>query len=426
MKKTMIALSLLGLSSTVYASKARLLALGQDKDDNYFVQDSRSIFHNAAYVNEYGDTLTMEWGKAGLSSTAAAAQTLPVQLEANSSPHAIGGMLKKSGDWTYGVYLGNESNTSHLLRASAESTANNLLKSDNIFDLFVGKDMGSMKLGWNFLYSDAEDNTTASAVKEQKSMATRLGMIMGDIEAYANVSLKGESSNTSGNQKFDGSLGVHLGGAYNMGDHRFVGSYKSLKWDITNAKHTSAIEAKYNQILVGYGNTKKVSDSATVYTQVFVKQTDIEAAFTTTNTPAEMKHMIVPLVVGFEAKANDWLTWRGSVTQYLHGNVEEKGIDDITTGVDNFTDEFVNAVQAEFGVTGNSGTTQLKKSLPNSTVVAGGASLTFGKLIVDGMIGTTSSSTALTQDRNAGSGNGGEGLLSLDTLMTRVGVTYSF
>ena len=46
----------MGLTSTAaLASKARILALGEEVEDHYFIEDSRSIFTNASYVNNYAN-----------------------------------------------------------------------------------------------------------------------------------------------------------------------------------------------------------------------------------------------------------------------------------------------------------------------------------------------------------------------------------
>ena len=80
-----------------------------------------------------------------------------------SQPKPQGGFFRKTGDWAYGVYLGNESNTSSLLRLTAESTATELLKSDNTVDLFIGRDQGNLKWGWNLLHSSNKQENSGDS-----------------------------------------------------------------------------------------------------------------------------------------------------------------------------------------------------------------------------------------------------------------------
>lgn len=417
----MIALSLLGLTSTAYASKARLLALGQDKDDNYFINDSRSIFYNSAYANEYADTITMEWGASG---TGFSAGLSGGGLDTDAAPKAVGGVLKKSGSLVYGLYLGNESDTGALLHGAASdtdyATTSQLADTDNVVDVFVAGDSGSIKWGWNFLYSKSETDKGAGNAdnSENDAMATRLGMIMGDIEAFANISLGNEAKrdNTTNKAKFEGSLGFHLGGAYNMGDNKFIASYKQLDWDQTFGATPVKTEGGFTKYTVGWGHTHNVSDTTKVYTQLYYESTSIEVKYATN--PAEMTHTVLPLLVGFEAKATDWLSLRGSVkSNFLIGNVKEKGIGS------HFSAAYRGVLQAKFGTDNTTGTAENKKTLQNSVDVAGGATLHFGKLNVDGMIGATSSARNANATNTVGTEHG---VLTLDNLMTRVGISYAF
>jgi hypothetical protein len=88
----------------------------------------------------------------------------------------------------------------------------------------------------------------------------------------------------------------------------------------------------------------------------------------------------MPVTLGMEVDAASWLAFRGSVSQNVLINSEKK------------TD---------------TGTSQ-ENSL-NSTSVNGGATLNFGALKVDGMVGATNNAE-----------------LHTDTLMTKVAATYSF
>lgn len=418
MKKTMIALALVGMTSSAYASKARVEALGQDSADNYFINDSRSIWYNVSHIHDYKDMVIIEWGGAGAQVT---------DLDVEATPKAQGGFFKSVGNGVFGVHLGEESNTGMLLRHTAETAdagAGNigLLKPDNVVDVFYGMDMGSMRWAANVLYSKSKTENSATPInnKEQTAMAVRLGVGADMWEAHANVSLKGETKTSAATPEvFDGGLGLHLGGAYKLGAGKVIANYKTFKWDIKNATHTTAVEAKYNQMWLGYGHEKEVA-GGTLFTQVYYRNTKIEAPFAAAaGGAAELTHTIVPVVAGFEAKATDWLTWRGSVSANLMGNVENKGIN-----ASNFNDQVDDVLAGSFDTTANVSTETIKKSISNAVNVAAGASLTFGKLTVDGMVGTTNGSR--TGGFASAAGTDSTGILSLDNLMTRVGMNYAF
>lgn len=415
MKKTIIALALAGMATSAYASKARVEALGQDADDNYFINDSRSIWYNVSHIHDYKDMVMVEWGNS------AGETTNSTGLDGEANPKAQGGFFKSAGNGVYGIYLGEESNTGYLLRHTAETagaTAISLLKPDNVVDVFYGMDMGGMRWAANVLYSKSEvkDGATPTNNKEQTAMAARLGASSDMWEAHVNVSIKGESKTSAATPEvFDGKLGYHVGGSYKLGAGKVIANYKGFKWDIKNATHTTAVEAKYTQMWLGYGHEHEAG-GGTIFTQVYYRNTKVEAPFTTQ--AAELKHAIIPLVVGFEAKANDWLTWRGSVSTNLHGKVENKGI--TTT---NFQSVVANALAGAFDATVNAGTETRKDTIKDSVSVSAGASLNFGKLSVDGLVGSTGSNRGTGAPGASGSK---AGVLALDNLLTRVGVNYAF
>jgi hypothetical protein len=246
-------------------------------------------------------------------------------------------------------------------------------------------------------------------------MAVRLGASTDMWEAHANLSLKGETKTSAATpEEFDGSLGLHLGGSYKLGGGKVIANYKSLKWDIKNATHTTAVEAKYSQMWLGYGHEQEVA-GGTLYSQVYYRSTKVEAPFTTAAGAAELKHTLIPLVVGYEAKANDWLTLRGSVSANLQGKVENKGIN-----AANFNATVAAVLAGAFDATQNTALETRKETIDGAVAVSAGATLNFGKLSVDGLIGTTGS--------NRGTGDVGNtnGVLSMDNLLTRVGMSYAF
>ena len=147
------------VTSSAYASQARLLALGMSETDNdgmYYIQDSRNIFLNPAYVVNNANLVIFEWGSAGqyaMADSTSTTKTSATTINNNTSaPKAQGGFFQKYGEYTYGLYLGNESNTSSLIRAASSSaisamngyagattdvSSKMLQSADNQIDLFL-------------------------------------------------------------------------------------------------------------------------------------------------------------------------------------------------------------------------------------------------------------------------------------------------
>lgn len=430
----MIGSALAMLSTSAYATQARLLALGMNETDNegmYYIQDQRNIFLNAAYVNVFSDYAVMEWGTTGTAVGSAAAT-----INSTTSPKAQGGVFKKFGDMVYGAYFGNESNTSSLLRiagtsAFAAAGGKMLPTADNQLDLFVGGG-SDLKWGANVTYSADEDETRTS---EQSAYAVRLGAIGSGWDAHANISLNSEaeaneSVTISGpvtqtvSQKFEGKLGVHVGGSVEAMDGRFFGYVKHYGWEQTDSAAYSAplatliggqngkVDGDFTSFMVGYGRDWTVNGADKIFASLTAKKTNINLEFTQ---KGEIRHLIVPVTFGYEAKATDWLTLRGSVVQNLWGQKDNKRVSGaLGSGATNLNAAARTVIS---GIYGNNG----KSRIASSTIVNAGASLTFGQFSVDGLIGTTDASRAGT----LGSGTN-DGILAFDNLETSVGMTYKF
>lgn len=427
MKKSLMLATLLCVcSNSAYATKARLLALGMDETDNegsYYIDDNRNIFLNAANINNYADSVILEWGDRGFDSGAGIPATTGNTTDQSWSPQAEGGFLKSAGNYTYGLYFGAESNTSALLRSVASAYAapgsSTLLDStDNQLDIFFGTTLSGMKVGADFVYASNKNEGTTK--QEDSAMAIKLGAIGSNWDGFANISLKSNSKavyNTGAGytHEFDGQFGLHIGGGYEFGNSKVYGNYKTFKWDQKDsnalnggatADRKATIEGKYSSLAVGYAHTTEVSSSARVYTSIAYRMRQIEADFggtvgTATATKTEAKNTRVPVVVGYEADATSWLTLRGSIRQNITGSKDNKNYDNLNA---------VASAQAAtvFGAEG-------KGTMANSTNVNAGATLNFGKLKIDGVIGA---GTAYTSPES--------GVLELDNLLTRVGMTYNF
>jgi len=404
MKKIiMIGSSLLLLSSSVFATQSRLLALGMKETDNdgmYYIADARNMFLNAAYINLYSDQLVTEYGAAGKALGGKGT------LDTAPQPKAQGGVFKKYGPLNYGVYLGNESNTSSLLRLAASTDATKILQTaDNQLDLFVGGE-AAVKWGVDVVYSNGKDETAGS---KDNALATRFGVIGSNWDAHANISLASKSSRTDVDQEFKGKLGLLTGGSYNVvAGGKVFGYYKSFSWDQKRATG-AMVGGDFSSYYAGYGQEVAVNGNDKVFVAVSLKKTDLNLNLPT---KLEVRHLIIPVTLSYEARANEWLTLRGSVIQNIYGKKDNKGL---AIGNADINNTAIGVVSGTYGANG-------KATISNSNEVNAGATLTFGKLAIDGLIGTTSS--AGFDESTAG--NGKKGVLSWSNLVTKAALTYKF
>ena len=375
-KQILIATGLAVLSTSAFATKARLEALGQNDDrGSMYVEDSRNIFRNAARINTHKNFITTEWGTDNHS------EDYDQDPTSAKTTNAEGGFFREMGSFAYGVYLGSDIDSQNDQRINV-GTGTNFQAQDNDLDLFFGGDMG---VQWGARLHYANGNTEPAAPgfkKEHSNIGLGLGMVMGDIEAYGNFIISDESKgDAAAGDKFE-AKGLNLGASY-----KIAGNTIFVDYDADGFDHSVAAgkrEVSNTSIALGVGRIHEVSSTARLnmdVTFVSYKEEDKTAAGT-----AENKNTMLPVTIGFEADATSWLTLRGSVAQnVLINSYENKTAAGVTT---KGTDE-------------------------NTTRVNAGATLNFGKLTVDGAIGATSAGAKA-------------GVLKTDDLLTRVGVTYNF
>lgn len=362
MKKTLVIAGLAVLSTSAFASKARMEALGQDsKRGSEYISDSRDVFRNAASLNDMKNYLVTEWG------TAAHA------ADASSTPRAEGGFFREMGSFAYGLYLGNNEARDYTNRTNA---AGKFLTQDNALDLFLAGDMG-VKWGAKVHYANSKDESTDTWAKKNSAFGLSLGVEQGDLEGHINSDLSDKSEGgAAAADVWKLKPSFNVGASYKWSNVTFFADYDTYKYEITG---TGAGTTKGNTITVGAGRVHEINPTARLFT-------DAKLVLDTVETTGKTKTNTLPVTLGMEADATSWLVARGSVSQ--------------------------NVI---LGETKNAAGKKTTKA--NSTSVNAGATLNFGKLKVDGTVGTTSSQGAVDSKT---------GVLSTNNLLTRVGVSYWF
>jgi hypothetical protein len=368
-KQLTVALGLAVLATPAFATKARLQALGEDSYGSAYISDNRNVWLNAAQIHNHKDLVTYELGGNAAADSAATSR-------------GEGGLYRTTGNHVYGVHFGGASTTSNNLRTGA-----GLVGADekNNIDLFFGGDAG-VKWGAAVGYAKTSDESsplTSEAVK------ARLGAIMGDTQAYANVDVANMAKDTAG-VKYEGKMGYQLGAI-----QAWQGNTVFVDWSNYSGQQVGATkkDLSTDTLTLGLGRVHKLNDKTNMFARASYSMSKAENE-TKTNTASctglnckDYESTQVPVVVGVETEASSWLTLRASIAQVVWGTEDSKN--------------------AERTI--------------NQTTVNAGASLKFGELTVDGVVGN--STTAGVAGENTGSGNG---TLRTDTLMSRVSMTYRF
>lgn len=399
-KQLVLGMGLAVLATPAFASKARLQALGESTYGSYYINDNRNIFLNAAQVNNHKDLVTFEWGATNNNAAAQDAQ------DNNVAPKAEGGVFFGNGNMVYGVQLGSESNSSTAFRNWAGIT-NSYASENNVLDFFVGGDAG-IKWGANLTYSKSAENedaaTSVGGDAKQEAMRTRLGVEAGNWQAFANINIANKAEQANGGQEFKGKTGFQIGGSYDLNEYRLFAEYQTL----AGSDEVNDNDASVNSMMIGAARTTKLNDKANLFTKLQFSNTNCTNEGTNALTIAndasntdltciaaagsedETKVTSVPLTIGLEYDATSWIVLRGSVSQSIMGTVEVHGD---------------------------------KRSQSNTTRVAAGATLKFGDLNVDGVVGTDSDGNGTTTSNSTAGSNG---VLRTDAIMSRVSMTYRF
>ena len=405
-KHLVLGAALAVLATPAFATKARLVALGEEITGSQYINDNRNIFLNAAHANNYKDTAIFELGGDGAAGT---------KQDTNLRPQAEGGVLYGWNNMVVGAYFGAESSQTHEAR-SYLVTNRRVVHQDNQIDLFLAGE-SSVKWGANLTYSQNKDDTDGTFEDiESQTLTARVGVIAGKLEGFANVSLinsfEGDLDAGAGDkEEFKGKLGYEIGGTYHIDNQASVFAFwRHAAWEQESSvsqvaatagapAYTGEADAMTDRFIVGYGRETKLNDKATLFYKASYVLNKRELD-TKDDGKATIDDYAVPVVVGIEHDSASWLTLRGSITQSIFNEQDNDYDEDLLPLVN------TNVVAAN---------PDKKRTKRNTTVVAAGATLKFGDFSVDGLLARDSGGTGATN-----------GVLNSENLLTRVAMTYKF
>ena len=405
-KHLVLGAALAVLATPAFATKARLVALGEEITGSQYINDNRNIFLNAAHANNYKDTAIFELGGDGAAGT---------KQDTNLRPQAEGGVLYGWNNMVVGAYFGGESSQTNEAR-SYLVTNRRVIHQDNQIDLFLAGE-SSVKWGANLTYSQNKDDTDGTFEDlESKTLTARLGVVAGKIEGFANVSLinsfEGDLDAGAGDkEEFKGKLGYEVGGTYHIDNEASVFAFwRHAGWEQESSvsqaaatpaapAYTGEADATTDRFIVGYGRETKLNDKATLFYKASYVLNKRELD-TKDDGKATIDDYSVPVVVGLEHDSASWLTLRGSITQSIFNEQDNDYDEDLLPLVN------TNVVTAN---------PDKKRTRRNTTTVAAGATLKFGDFSVDGLLARDSGGTGATN-----------GVLNSENLLTRVAMTYKF
>lgn len=387
--KNLITLALVLASTSAFATRARVTALGNSPH----LTDVTYVYGNATWMMTLADSLTIESGATAnnFATSATVAPIVPVPDavdRSNVNAGSEGLLIRSMGDAKFALGLGHDDSTSFANRGFANAAALNaglvwnIKPQQNPLFLAYGMKMGDMSVGAGLRYSNFDDK---KADEKESSMALNFGARSAAWDVALDLGLTDEwktgTTNAQPSDSYKGKTAISLTGGYNVTETMYVNAgFKTGGAKLEDAA-TEVADIAYTNITVGVTESIKKDGAEFFYGAGLLSASTEEKKSDTKITAMKM-----PLIIGLEAEANSWLTLRGSVTQTL-----------LLVDSDKTATAGVASVETSPGA--------------NSTTLAAGAGLKFNKVTVDGSILAGGS-----QVINATAGN----------LLGQVGLTYAF
>jgi hypothetical protein len=355
-----------------FASKARLISLGQDTNGSEYIEDTRSIFLNPAQLNRVGDFANFEMG----SSTV------------GTAPNAEGGFFNHVNNLHIGAQLGRETDLSQLITltnsAMFPAAVAAISYPRNSFEVQIASG-DSYKWGASIIYGTVEDRAEAPTPgfpnKKANTAELHGGLSHDNWDLHAALDLYGSGETQvaeSQYNKFTLQPSAKVGGDYALDTAQKI--YFNAVYANFTARNNTDPGDRTGSITsgqVGYAHFLNPEAATQFFYSMGLLMSNYKLGGIGNNADAKLFQLNIPVVIGLENAATDWLKLRASVSQKV------------------FIDQ--------------TNTTATSYNKVNSTTVAAGAGVNWKKLTLDGTL--------------AGSGTG---QVDGNNLLANASLTYLF
>ena len=361
-------------SVNAFASKARVQALA----NSFHLNDTQRIFSKPIDVISLDNLVAFETGITKATSADDNAEGMIVySLKENNQIAVAFGHLDES-----------VVDARNLINALSGSTFEMPQNPINIF-YTVKDNITSYVFG--VFYSNKNDKV---ALLNETSSGLNFGVEMGKLQINSVVTLK-NSVETAAGKKFDGSGYWQTTATYLLDDSTVELTYitaNAKMSTVTGAVVTDNESHVKNVIMLGLADSI-VKDDNDFFWGAQVISTLINCKINlSAGCDKSFTRTILPVWIGLEAQASDWLTFRGTIKQSFLINISK--------------DDF------GYPATAVSGATGAVSNVPtgsNDTVVSTGLGFKFKKITLDGSL-----STGTTQ------------ILNMTNFLSQLGLTYNF
>lgn len=336
---------------TAHATRSRMNSLGQDPNQgSFYLMDNRNFFRNPANAGKMRNFMVAELATNYL-------QTEDVNVDGNLEGGYFG---EFNSDMAFGVYLGKRNPAIDAFAPVDASGSFTMLTSSsaNPLNLFLSGG-ADMKWGVNLGFAMTDKEITGG-----KEKYNALGLSVGietnsGLQAYISYqSAKSEGSSATGtfvNDKLE-SAPMQIGVIYGIDSETTIfGQYSAASPEFTPASGAT-LEGDLTGFVIGVGRIYELSPTARFNFDLAYNMNELEKF-----DKMKYKTSSLPLTIGLEADAAEWLVLRASVNQnFILGDTEITQVD---------------------------GTKTSDGTALTGTKVAFGGTFQFGKLKIDGNLG---------------------------------------
>lgn len=372
MKKIMIALLVLS-SVNAFATKARMKALSS----SFHLSDTQTIYTSPYQLFSFKDFVALESG---------------AQTPTGADDGAEGAVLFSISDEArLFVSLGHKDEAVQNERKFLNAVDTVTFKTQqNPLEVMYGMKMDGSTYGIGFFYSQFKDKV---ADNNESSNGIRVGGAHGDFKWKINLGLTNKVQNTT-DGTLTGNPYTNVALRYNMNTLRYGLDY--VAWDVKRSS-TADVEVSshsFQNIKLQVVDTQ-AKDGHEFFYGAALDQTNLKNKLN----DKVLTRLALPVWMGLETAANDWLTLRASIKQsvLLAQSKDENGYTATSTS----------------GVDGAFGAVTEYSAEPNNTVAAFGAGLRWNQLTVDGTL------SGLT-------GGSANQKIDATNLLAQVGMTYNY
>lgn len=331
------------------ATKARNAALA----NSFHLRGTQTVYSSPYHVYSLENFVSLESGLTTATSTSNGAEG-SFQMNAGENGKLF-------------ISLGHLDETTQPVRSFINAVGGtNFKPQQNAVEFIYSHKTESAIFGYG-AYLSNYNNKLAGSEEKESSNGLRLSGSHGALGWKVNLGLTNTAETTT--VKMKGGLFANLGLRYKIDSTSLAFDYTVWGVKTENVTTSATIqEHDYANIVLRAVHSTKV-ESNEIFYGAGINQTNLKDKVM----DKKLNRLHLPLIIGFESKATDWLILRGSVTQSVL----------VTT----FKDERGYPAAAGSVVSPANGTADLEYSgEPNSTSVAVGAGLKFGKLTIDGTL----------------------------------------